>query len=309
MENTIFNVYLIVAIAGTSGLISGLIAYLWRETLKSKEEDILLPVLIGLEGTTIRDVPHAAANSLNNFFSTFWGSQKTICVTAIIRATILSMGITLFALVLGRAYAVDSLARALEDVFSGGVQSVASLYFLVVNAIFAVPSVLLTRHLVKKAASSITGYGVSKYLLLDALAAYFFVSLNLYLLYIGMNSAIAFANADLQGAIEIVKIMAQFQHINAIQWPVQSSLMVDGVSVTIYALLSFIPTLIFIGLISAALIGFCITKILHELALRTTGALALGEKTALASVASGLLIFSGVVAAWGKVLELVPSAN
>ncbi|MBW6391326.1 hypothetical protein [Billgrantia antri] len=309
MDNTITNVYLIVAIAGTLGLFFALIASLWREALGSKEEDVLLPILIRLENITIRNVPHAAANSLNNFFSVFWGSQKTICVTAVIRATTLSMGGSLFALILGRAYAVDSLAWALEDVFSGGALSVVSLYFLVVNAIFAVPSVLLTRHLVKKAASSKAAGRVGKYLLLDTFAAYLFVSLNLYFLYIGVNSVLALANADLQSAIEVVKVMAQFQHMNAVQWPVQSSLMIDGVSATIYALLSFIPTLLFVGLISSSLIGYCIVKIIHKLALKTTEVLTLGEKTALASVASGLFMFSGALAAWGKVLELVSSAN
>ena len=303
MENTILNAYIAVATAITLGLVASVIAWLWHEDVKRKEDHLLLPVVIGLQGATVGDVPRAVAASLDNYLSRAF-SPRILSGRSLLRAALLSVGVTLFAFVLGRAYSVDSFSTAVANIFTGGL-AVVAFYLLLVNALFAIPSIILTRHLVRKTSRASSILEIIKYIFFDAFAAYCFVAFSLYLTAVGINPALLLADGDVGRAVDVALIMMSFEHWNAIQWPAQHLVKIDQVSTTVYALLSFVPTLLFVGLASAAVIAYGVLKALREVALRASIKLFYGRKTALAIISAALLALAGLVAAWAKVLELV----
>jgi len=307
LESTILNLYYLVAILMSIGLFFSFINWVWTDEIKKKEEDLLLPALISLEGSTIKNLKLSSCNTLNNYFNHIFG-DSLISLKVVKKVSFLVISITLLAFISGRVFSGYSFTDAVVAIFSGGGLTFVAILLIVVNILFANISLMITRFFIRKATSVASSPKTVLWIVLDIFTGYILVSVSLYIVSILISVVIALKNSEQKAAIDIAITLTKFMHNNALNWVNSSVTMIDGVSTTVYSLISFIPSIMFIGLVSAAIISYWCLNILRSLLLKLTQKFALGEKSALITLSAGMLAVAALIAAWGKTLELLQSA-
>jgi hypothetical protein len=307
LESTIFNLYYVVAILMSIGIVLSFINWLWTEEIKRKEEDLLLPALVSLEGSTIKNLTLGSCNTLNNYFNHIFG-EPLISHKVFKKVSLLVLIITVLAFVSGRIFSGHSFIDAVLAIFSGGGLTYVAITLIVVNIIFANISLMITRKFIRKSTSVASSPRAVFWIISDMLIGYLLVSVSLYTVSILFSVVPALIKSEFKAAIDMAITLSGFMHTNALNWLNSSVTMIDGVSTTIYSLISFIPSVMFIGLVSSAIMSYWCMNILRSLFLKLTKKIVLGEKSALITLSIGLLAVAGLIAAWGKTLELLQPA-
>lgn len=267
----------------------GLVIFLYTEEIKKREEDALLSLLLKVEGITVHDIPRAAADSLGQYFDCIF-SRKIL-----VRATLLSVVATFSGLLVFRSIATGSVESTIAG-FSMNT-AVVAVCLIAVNVVITVPSIVVTKHIVARAARAASSFAIAKWALLDCALAYAFVALGIYLSSILVVPALTAFNDNSDNAFEVFRILVSFEHRNAILWPA-GVWSLDGVSAAIYASFALIPTFLFVSCMMSAIATYYLMHALHRFSIRLIGRLLFAEKTAVGLILGALLTAVGLMMAW-----------
>ncbi|WP_417661227.1 hypothetical protein [Pseudomonas sp.] len=236
------------------------ISWAYEEKIKEAEDKRLLQLYLNLDSGSYKTIALRASQSLEKYIddqldgslTSFKGIRLIFYITFIF-----SLSVFLHF----RAIDTGSLTLAIDNLAN---TSIGVLFFslFAINFIIAIISTKITESNIRKAASAHSNRVIAKHLALDAIAAYLLISASVYL-----SSALTIPilelhkTKSLETAYETLLIFASFEHWNSLTWIFEAPMKIGGMSNVDYALISFIPTLVFLAIILASLISFLALKI------------------------------------------------
>lgn len=293
MKNVIYFVYTIVYV------LSFIAAYLHIQTKINNHERLYCY----FSDKSWRRISIIVAKRYDLLLSKLFAFDKKI-FSVIIRTSLYSLITTVSILFIWRAITVNSISLAALSLLKSSIWMVVTLWS-VVAILSAIASIFTTKLFVAKLASCSNGFKAVRFIILNLICSYLIIALSMYICMIATLPILAWHKFDYMHAKDLLIIISSFSHVNALKWPINSVIELDGLSAIIISVSSMIPSVTFIFSILISMITMLAFKAISPVLLKTLNWLSLQDAQKITFHITALCLTAGALAALGKLFELI----